>query len=77
MATSEEQATAFKNDGNKAFLAHDWINAIDMYTKAVELNDKEPTFFSNRAQVGSFLPFRPSPCPTCAPLLTTDSFALG
>lgn len=51
MATSEEQATAFKNEGNKAFMAHDWPKAIELYTKALELNDKEPTFYSNRAQV--------------------------
>ena len=53
MATSEEQAVAFKNEGNKAFAAHDWRTAIDFYSKAIELNDKEPTFYANRAQVGS------------------------
>lgn len=42
---------AFKNQGNKAFSAHDWPTAIEFYTKAIELNDKEPTFFTNRAQV--------------------------
>ncbi|KAI0381854.1 Metallo-dependent phosphatase-like protein [Hypomontagnella monticulosa] len=50
MASAVEQATAFKNDGNKAFAAHDWPKAIDLYTKAIELNDKEPTYFTNRAQ---------------------------
>ena len=66
MATSEEQATAFKNDGNKAFLSHDWPKAIEMYTKAIELNDKEPTYFSNRAQV------RRIPAPR-VPLITPRS----
>ncbi|MBE3050007.1 hypothetical protein IMZ48_47400 [Candidatus Bathyarchaeota archaeon] len=65
MATSEAQATAFKNDGNKAFLAHDWPKAIELYTKAIELNDQDPTFFSNRAQVRSFPPSRAPRCPTC------------
>lgn len=51
MATAEEEAVALKNQGNKAFAAHDWPTAIDFYTKAIELNDKEPTYFSNRAQV--------------------------
>jgi Flp pilus assembly protein TadD len=51
MATPEEQAVAFKNQGNKAFAAHDWPTAIDLYSKAIELNDKEPTYWSNRAQV--------------------------
>jgi serine/threonine-protein phosphatase 5 len=51
MASAKEQAQAFKDGGNKAFAAHDWVTAIDCYTKAIELNDKEPTYYSNRAQV--------------------------
>lgn len=51
MTTTEEQAVAFKNEGNKAFASHDWVTAIDCYTKAIELNSKEPTYYSNRAQV--------------------------
>ena len=51
MATPEEQATAFKNEGNKAFQKHDWPAAIKSYSQAIELNDKEPTYFTNRAQV--------------------------
>ncbi|KAM7201510.1 Serine/threonine-protein phosphatase T [Rhypophila sp. PSN 637] len=50
MATPQEQAIAFKNEGNKAFGAHDWPKAIECYTKAIELNDQEPTFWSNRSQ---------------------------
>jgi serine/threonine-protein phosphatase 5 len=55
MASAEEQAVTFKNEGNKAFAAHDWPTAIEQYTKAIELNDKEPTYFSNRAQVWTSL----------------------
>jgi serine/threonine-protein phosphatase 5 len=51
MATAVEQAVALKNEGNTAFAAHDWPKAIEFYTKAIELNDKEPTYYSNRAQV--------------------------
>jgi serine/threonine-protein phosphatase 5 len=51
MAT--EEAVAFKNEGNKAFAAHDWPTAIDFYTKAINLDDKQPTYYSNRAQVRS------------------------
>jgi serine/threonine-protein phosphatase 5 len=51
MSTPEEQATALKNEGNKAFAAHDWPKAIEFYTKAIELNGKEKTYYSNRAQV--------------------------
>ncbi|KAK6071791.1 serine threonine-protein phosphatase 5 [Seiridium cupressi] len=50
MASAVEQAVALKNDGNKAFAGHDWLKAIELYTKAIELNDKEPTFYLNRAQ---------------------------
>jgi serine/threonine-protein phosphatase 5 len=51
MSTAEEQATSFKNEGNKAFARHDWLAAIDLYTKAIELNPNEPAYYSNRAQV--------------------------
>ncbi len=39
-----------KNKGNDAFKAHDWPGAIEFYTKAINLNDQEPSFYSNRAQ---------------------------
>lgn len=54
MATPKEQAVGLKNDGNKAFAAHDWFSAIDFYTKAIELDDTVPTYYSNRAQVFPF-----------------------
>lgn len=53
MTSAEEEATALKNQGNKAFAAHNWPEAIEYYTKAIALNDKEPTYYSNRAQVFS------------------------
>lgn len=51
MATPKEQAIAAKNEGNKAFAAHDWVKAVACYDKAIELYDEEPTFYTNRAQV--------------------------
>lgn len=51
MATPQERAVALKNEGNKAFAAHDWPKAIEFYTQAIELDDKQPTFYANRAQV--------------------------
>jgi serine/threonine-protein phosphatase 5 len=51
MATAEEQAVALKNEGNKAFANQDWFTAIDLYTKAIELDPKVPAYYSNRAQV--------------------------
>ncbi|KAL3437612.1 hypothetical protein BDV09DRAFT_183456 [Aspergillus tetrazonus] len=45
-----EEATALKVQGNKAFAQHEWPTAVDFYTQAIEKYDKEPSFFSNRAQ---------------------------
>ncbi|KAK3696317.1 Palmitoyl-protein thioesterase 1 [Vermiconidia calcicola] len=45
-----EDAVTMKNKGNEAFKAKDWPAAIDFYTKAIDLNDKEASFFTNRAQ---------------------------
>jgi serine/threonine-protein phosphatase 5 len=49
MASAE--AVALKESGNKAFKEHDWEAAIDFYSKAIEAYDKEPSFYTNRAQV--------------------------
>ena len=46
-----EAATALKVKGNAAFSAHDWPTAIDFYTQAIEKNDRDASFFANRAQV--------------------------
>ena len=46
-----EAATALKVKGNAAFTAHDWPTAIAFYTQAIEKNDKDASFFANRAQV--------------------------
>ena len=53
MVSTEDKdaATALKLKGNKAFAQHDWPNAIDFYTQAIEKNDQDPSFFCNRAQV--------------------------
>jgi hypothetical protein len=47
-----EAATDLKVKGNKAFAGHDWLGAVDFYTKAIEKNDQDPSFYCNRAQVG-------------------------
>lgn len=51
MGSPYEQAVDLKNKGNDAFKAHDWPAALDLYSKAIELYDKEPAFYTNRAQV--------------------------
>jgi serine/threonine-protein phosphatase 5 len=48
-----EAATALKQQGNKAFARHDWPAAVDFYSQAIDKHDKDPSFFSNRAQVCS------------------------
>lgn len=48
---AKEDAIELKNKGNEAFKAHDWPTALDFYTKAIETYDKEPSFYTNRAQV--------------------------
>lgn len=48
------EAVELKNKGNAAFKNNDWPTAIDFYTKAIEKNGKEPSFYSNRAQVGCY-----------------------
>ena len=40
-----------KEKGNKAFKEHDWPTAIDYYTQAIDAYDREPSFYTNRAQV--------------------------
>lgn len=50
-AEDKAKAVELKNQGNEAFKKHDWESAIAGYTKAIELDDTEPTYYSNRAQV--------------------------
>ena len=51
MTSKVEEAVDFKNQGNKAFAAHDWAKAIELYTKAIELDPAQASFYTNRAQV--------------------------
>lgn len=49
--TSLEDATALKLKGNAAFASHDWLKAVDYYSQAIQVNDRDPSFYCNRAQV--------------------------
>lgn len=51
MANSLDEAIALKNKGNDAYRNHDWPAALDFYSKAIEAYDKDPSFYTNRAQV--------------------------
>lgn len=47
----KEDAIAMKQKGNVAFASHDWLKAVDFYSQAINLDDKDPSFYCNRAQV--------------------------
>jgi len=44
-----ERALAHKNLGNEAFKAQDWLSAIEHFTNAIEEDDTDKVFFSNRS----------------------------
>ena len=49
----EEEPTKsekFKNQGNVFFRQKKYNDAIKMYTKAIEINNNQSTYFSNRAR---------------------------
>lgn len=48
-------AVEFKNKGNEAFKNKDYPTAVEFYTKAIEANSNEPSFYTNRAQVRTTL----------------------
>ena len=43
------QANELKDQGNKAFQAKDYDTAIDLFTKAIELDSQNHVLFSNRS----------------------------
>ncbi|PNS13835.1 hypothetical protein CAC42_1326 [Sphaceloma murrayae] len=45
-----EEAVALKNKGNDAFKSKDWPAAVEYYSQAIGKYDKEPSFYTNRAQ---------------------------
>lgn len=47
----KEESAELKAKGNKYFASHEWLNAIDSYTKAIEMYDQDPSYYCNRAQV--------------------------
>jgi len=47
--SDSERAKAFKEQGNQFFKNKDYNKAIDAYTKAINLNPMDPTYYGNRA----------------------------
>lgn len=48
---SSQEALKRKDEGNQLLKEHKYQEAIDSYTKAIELDASNPIFYSNRAQV--------------------------
>ncbi|KAE9276061.1 hypothetical protein PF008_g29186 [Phytophthora fragariae] len=42
------EATNLKNEGNKAYLAKDYVLAVDLYTKAIDIMPADAVLYSNR-----------------------------
>lgn len=49
-ASGANSPEALKNLGNEEYGRGNYDTAIDLYTKAIEMDDTNPIFFSNRAQ---------------------------
>ncbi|KAK3380335.1 hypothetical protein B0T24DRAFT_190796 [Lasiosphaeria ovina] len=47
--TDAQQAESFKNEGNKSFRDKDYPRAIELYSKAVDLQPDSATYLGNRA----------------------------
>lgn len=45
----EKSANDWKDEGNKHFKSQNYTEAIRCYTKAIQLNGNEPSYYSNRA----------------------------
>lgn len=49
-ASAVNSPDALKNLGNEEYARGNYEEAIGLYTRAIELDDTNPVFFSNRAQ---------------------------
>jgi stress-induced-phosphoprotein 1 len=53
--SNPQLANDYKNKGNDAFKAQRYEEAIDWFTKAIDLNPADQVFYSNRS--GAYLNF--------------------
>ncbi|KAI5953208.1 PPT1 [Candida jiufengensis] len=51
MSTIKDEANKYKDEGNQYLKDHKFEEAIESYTKAINLDPTNPIFYSNRAQV--------------------------
>ncbi|RKF56426.1 Small glutamine-rich tetratricopeptide repeat-containing protein 2 [Erysiphe neolycopersici] len=58
----KKQAEDFKSQGNALMAKKDYVTAIELYTKALEIMPKNPIFLSNRAAAYSALKDYKSAC---------------
>lgn len=49
MDIEHSQANRFKEQGNEAYKNKEYLKAIQLYSKAIELNPKDANYYSNRA----------------------------
>ena len=47
-AEAKTKAESFKTEGNKLFAEKKYQQAIDLYSKSIELDPKNPVYLSNR-----------------------------
>ena len=45
----QQQAQVFKNNGNEEFKKGNYQRAIEFFTSAIEIDQSEPSFLTNRA----------------------------
>lgn len=45
----KKDAEMLKDEGNKAFTGKQYTNAVDIFTRCIELDGENPVYFSNRA----------------------------
>lgn len=46
---AKDQAEEVKAQGNEEFKKGNYTRAIELYGRAISLNDKEPSYYNNRA----------------------------
>jgi len=47
--SNAEQASNYKNQGNKAFQESRYEESVELFTKAIELSPNDHVFYSNRS----------------------------
>lgn len=46
---NQNQAMKFKEEGNSAYKNREYAKALNLYSKAIQADPHDPSFYSNRA----------------------------